>query len=375
MTQIETPIQTHTNGSIDAIDVAAYRIPTDCHEQDGTLDWDATTMVVVHTHAGAQIGLGYTYGNAAIAEIIRNQLGSVVEGANALAPQAANAAMCNALRNSGTPGMIAMAIAAVDIALWDLKARLLGISLAALLGADRWQVPIYGSGGFTSYTNDQLCDQLGRWVADGIPHVKMKVGRDAKADVKRVAAARRAIGGDAELFVDANGGYSRKRALQMAERFHDDFNVSWFEEPQSSDDFEGLRLLRDRGPAGMDIAAGEYGYRPIYFRRMLEAGAVDVLQIDVTRACGITGYLAAAALADAFQLDISAHCAPALHAHLGCALGHMRHIEYFHDHARIESMLLDGTPRRDGGALAVDRDSPGMGMTFKEADAEQFRLM
>lgn len=373
--QVDTRIQVQTDSSIDAIEVAAYRIPTDRHEQDGTLDWDATTMVVVHVRAGDETGLGYTYGDAAIAEVIGEKLGHVVRSASAFAPQAVNSAMCRALRNSGTPGMGAMAIAAVDIALWDLKARLLGISLATLLGGVRDAVPIYGSGGFTSYTTGQLSVQLAGWVADGIPRVKMKVGRDAKADSKRVAAARHAIGDDTELFVDANGAYSRKQALTLADRFQGESNVSWFEEPQSSDDLEGLRYLRDRGPAGMDIAAGEYGYRPVYFRRMLEAGAVDVLQIDVTRACGITGFLAAAALADAYQHDISAHCAPALHTHLGCALGHMRHIEYFHDHVRIESMLLDGIPRREGGQLVINRSAPGMGMMFREADAERFRLM
>ena len=112
----------------------------------------------------------------------------------------------------------------------------------------------------------------------------------------------------------------------------------------SSDDLDGLRLLRDRAPAGMEIAAGEYGYDPFYFRRMLEAGAVDVLQADATRCGGITGFLKAAAIADASHMPLSAHTAPALHLHVCCAAPRLRHLEWFHDHVRIEQVLFDGAP-------------------------------
>jgi enolase-like protein/mandelate racemase/muconate lactonizing enzyme-like protein len=235
-----------------------------------------------------------------------------------------------------------MAISAVDIALWDLKARLLELPLATLLGAVHEQVPVYGSGGFTSYSIDRLQQQLAAWVQAGIPRVKMKIGSHPQDDLERVAAAREAIGEDAALFVDANGAYARKQALAQAERLYQRAAVSWFEEPVSSEDLDGLRLLRDRGPAGMEIAAGEYGYEPAYFQRMLAAGAVDVAQAHATRCGGITGLLAVAALCQAHQIPLSAHCAPQLHAHACCAIGPLRHLEYFHDHARIEQLLFDG---------------------------------
>jgi L-alanine-DL-glutamate epimerase-like enolase superfamily enzyme len=231
-------------------------------------------------------------------------------------------------------------------------------------------VPVYGSGGFTTYSEKRLTDQLGGWAAQGIRWVKMKIGTHPEHDVARVTAARRAIG-SAGLFVDANGAYSPKQAIEFAERFAD-LGVLWFEEPVSSDDLEGLRMVRGCAPGAMDIAAGEYGYDLFYFRRMLEAGAVDVLQADASRCLGISGFLAAGALCDAFGRPLSAHCAPALHLHAAAALPRLVHIEWFHDHARIEAMLFDGAPRPERGTISPDRSRPGLGLELKRADAERF---
>jgi len=294
---------------ITRLDVSAYTIPTDRPESDGTLAWDSTTVVVVEVHAGGTVGLGYGYADTATAELIRGKLADVVRGRDAGSVTGAWMAMGHAVRNLGQPGIAAMAISAVDLALWDLKARLLGVSLPVLLDAPHARVPLYGSGGFTSYTVEELREQLAGWVHEqGIPRVKMKVGREPARDLERVRAAREAIGGDAELYVDANGAYSRKQALWYAEAFAD-LGVSWFEEPVSSDDLDGLRLLRDRAPAGMAITAGEYGYDTGYFRRMLAAGAVDVLQADATRCRGLTGFLRAGALCEAHHLELSGHTA------------------------------------------------------------------
>jgi L-alanine-DL-glutamate epimerase-like enolase superfamily enzyme len=259
----------------------------------------------------------------------------------------------------------------VDVALWDLQARYLELSLADLFGTGSGGVALYGSGGFTSYDERQLCEQLGGWASDGLRSVKMKVGREPAADPGRVARARQAIGSGVELFVDANGAYSRKQALDLAVRFAEQ-RVSWFEEPRPSSDLQGLRLLRDRCPKGMDIAAGEYGDTLPYFRRMLQAGAVDCLQADLTRCGGYTGLLAVAALCEAFELPLSAHCAPMLHAQIGGALTPLRHVEYFFDHVRIASLLFDGVLRPRGGKLCPDRSRPGHGMTLKSADAARY---
>jgi L-alanine-DL-glutamate epimerase-like enolase superfamily enzyme len=363
----------HVDVPIDHVEVSAYIIPTDYPESDGTLEWQHTTLVLVEAEAGGRRGLGYSYADLGTAHLIQEILIDVVQGHDAMAVPDGWLAMVQAIRNMGRPGVASMAIAAVDAALWDLKARLLNLPLVTLLGRVRDAVPVYGSGGFTSYSIEQLQQQLAGWVHGGIPCVKMKIGRHPKDDVYRVRAARQAIGPDPQLFVDANGAYSRKQALSFAERCAE-LGVTWFEEPVSSDDLEGLRLLRNRAPAGMDITAGEYGYDLFYFRRMLEAEAVDVLQADGTRCGGITGFLKVGALCEAQPIPLSAHCAPSYHAHVCCATIPVRHIEYFHDHVRIEHLLFDGALVPIDGALHPDLSRPGNGLEFKHKDAERYAV-
>jgi L-alanine-DL-glutamate epimerase-like enolase superfamily enzyme len=237
----------------------------------------------------------------------------------------------------------------------------------SLFGAARDAVPVYGSGGFTSYTDERLAEQVSGWARHGIGAVKIKVGSEPERDPHRMRVARGAVGPDVELMADANGAYSRKQALLIAEEFAGQ-GVRWFEEPVSSDDLEGLRVLRDRAPAGMAIAAGEYGYDLPYFRRMIEAGAVDTLQADATRCLGFTGFLGVAALCEAACLPLSAHTAPALHTHVCCAAGPVVSLEYFHDHTRIEQMLFDGLPELRDGCLVPDRSRPGNGLELRAED-------
>ena len=356
---------------IEALSAAACTVPTPEPESDGTIEWDATTVVVVEATAGGLTGTGYAYGSGAAVGVARDVLfPAVADGRRSAADvPAAFAAMVSAIRNIGRPGVASTALSATDTALWDLKARLLDLPLADLLGRVRPAVAAYGSGGFTSESAEELADQLGGWAAGGYRMVKMKVGRHPDDDVERVAVARKAIGPEVELFVDANGAYSRKQALALAERFAA-LGVVWFEEPVSSDDLEGLRLLRDRAPAGMAITAGEYGHDAYYFRRMLAAGAVDVLQADATRCGGVSGFLAADALCRSFGVPLSAHTSPTLHAHLCCACPAAVHVEAFADHLRLESLLFDGALTPDGGMLRPAADRPGLGITLDRAAAE-----
>ena len=355
---------------IERIEVRVFSVPTDAPESDGTARWDRTTMVLVRAHGAGRTGLGYTYAARAAGTLISDTLSRCAVGQDLHAPGAVFQAMGRELRNLGRRGLGWMALSAVDAAVWDLKARVLGLPLSTLLGAVRPSVGVYGSGGFTSYTVDRLQAQLAGWVAEGIPRVKMKVGTDPDADPARVHAVRGAIGQQPQLFVDANGAYDRKQALEKAQAFAED-RVSWFEEPVSSEDVAGLALLRDRLPAAMEVAAGEYASDPDSLRPLLEV--VDVLQADMTRCGGVTGLLGVAALCEAWHLPLSLHCAPAQHAPVAVTLRPLRHLEWFHDHVRIERMLFDGVAPLAGGALAPTPE-PGNGLVLREKDAARFEV-
>ncbi|MER7398948.1 enolase C-terminal domain-like protein [Streptomyces sp. NPDC000151] len=350
--------------------------PPDAPEGDGTLTWNSTTLVLVTVRSGGATGFGYTYGAPATAQVVSGQLADVVTGRCAFDVPGANEAMSRAVRNAGRPGLIAGAISAVDLALWDLKARLLDLPLVRLLGACRAEVPVYGSGGFTTYDAGQQERQLRHWVEEqGIPRVKIKIGESWGTapwrDAERVTAARRAIGDTTDLYVDANGGYSRKQAVRVAAHLASQ-GVTWFEEPVSSDDLTGLAHIR--AAVTPDVTAGEYGYALPYFGHMLRADAVDCLQADATRCGGLTVWLRAAALAEAAGLDLSGHCAPHVHAHAAAAVPNLRHLEWFHDHVRIENLLFDGALDPAGGSITPGADgAPGHGLTLRADLAEQYR--
>ncbi|GGL11517.1 enolase C-terminal domain-like protein [Mangrovihabitans endophyticus] len=351
----------------------AYTIPTDAPEGDGTLAWSSTTLVLAEASADGVTGIGWTYAPAVAAQIITGMLADVVTDADPDDVPAAWLAMQRRIRNAGRPGVAGMALSAVDNALWDLKARRHGLPLARLLGGARAVVEVYGSGGFTTYDADRQHAQLAGWVHEqGIPRVKIKIGEswgaDTGRDLARMAAARKTIG-DAELYVDANGGYARKQAIRVM-RTAADLDVRWFEEPVSSDDLAGLGQVRDA--VRPDVAAGEYGYDLVYFARM--APHVDCLQIDVTRCGGITEFQRAAAVAAAHGLEVSGHCAPHQHLAVAAATPNMRHLEWFHDHARIETMLFADAATPIGGRVTPHRDAPGNGYAFRRADAEKWRV-
>ncbi len=363
--------------TVDELHVQVFEIPTDQPEADGTMSWSSTTLVLVRVRGGGHEGLGWTYDGRTCKGVIENSLASVVLNRSILDVPAANLAMRRVCRNLGAPGVAACAISAVDTALWDLKARVLDVALADLFGRAANEVPIYGSGGFTTYDDKTTRAQLEQWVdAWAVPRVKIKIGEtsghNAPRDLARVALSRKTVGPDCELFVDANGGYTRKQAIRLGVEMFERYNVTWFEEPVSSDDLAGLREVRDQ--CRSDIAAGEYGYSPWYYTPMLIAGAVDCVQADVTRCGGYTAWREVAALVAAHQLQISGHCAPNLHAHVALSVPNLRHLEYFHDHVRIEQMLFDGALDPTGGSLSPDRGMAGHGMTLKEADGERYRV-
>lgn len=351
----------------------AFRIPTEQPESDGTLEWDSTTIVVVTIRAGGACGIGYSYTDRAAALLVTDLLAGALCGKDAMATRACWDAMARVVRNFGRTGLVSSGIAACDVALHDLKGKLLDVPVASLLGARHESVPVYGSGGFTSQADAELAAQLEDWARAGLTAVKMKIGRDPDRDLDRVRVARQAVGPDVDLYVDANGAYARKQALAFAEAAAT-HEVTWFEEPVSQNDLEGLRMVRDNAPAGMEVTSGEYAWRLQDFRSLVEAGAVDVLQADATRCGGFTEFLMADALAAAHELPLSSHTAPALHLHVCCAAMQLRNMEWFSDHVRVERLLFDGAPEPRAGHVSPDLSRPGLGLEFKRAEAERWRV-
>ena len=367
---------TYTFCPISSVRCLAYRVPTNGAEADGTLAWSSTTAVVVEVRADGLIGTGWTYASEACAAIIEQELTEAIVGTDVMDVPRAHEAMVRSCRNLGRPGIVGCAISAVDIALWDLKARVLQVGLADLFGRCRDEVALYGSGGFTTYDDERTREQLHHWVHDlGIPRVKIKIGESSGTavarDLARVRVARDTIG-DADLYVDANGAYSAKQAVRIGHEMANEHGVVWFEEPVSSDDLAGLRHVRQQVP--IDIAAGEYGYDEYYFARMLQAEAVDCLQIDVTRCGGYSAWFRAAALAAAQGMEVSAHCGPNLHLPIAHSVSHLRHVEYFHDHVRMDGLLFDGITEPKAGCLRADDTMLGHGMTLDRARASRYQL-
>jgi L-alanine-DL-glutamate epimerase-like enolase superfamily enzyme len=353
--------------------VQAFTIPTESRESDGTASWDSTTIVTVELQAGSHTGIGYAYAHEAAAKVAEYLVQREVLSTDVFSIPETHLRMDRAVRNMGRPGLVSSAISAIDNCLWDLKARVLNLPLLHLLGPARLQVTAYGSGGFTSYSDEQLINQMSNWASEGFSCVKMKIGREPERDVHRIKEVQKALQGKAKLYVDANGAYHPKTALEKS-REYGDLGVVWFEEPVSSDDRAGLRFVREHCPAGICVAAGEYAYVPDDFRELIQAHSVDVLQADGTRCGGVSNFLMASDVCEMFHLPLSAHTAPSLHATLCCALSPAMNVEYFFDHYRIEQMIFEGAIPARNGMLTPDLTRPGLGLELKQADAAKFRV-
>lgn len=363
-----------TGAKITAGRVSAYTIPTDKQpESDGTAEWNSTTIIVAELTGSGITGLGYSYANEAAAKVAEELTRKEILGHDPFDIPSLQSAMQRKARNWGRPGLVASAISAIDTCLWDLKARLLQVPLLSLLGKIRDEIPAYGSGGFTSYSEKELLAQLTGWADEGFTCVKMKIGTHPEQDVPRVQAVQKALGGKTQLYVDANGAYDRQQALHKAQHFGE-LAVTWFEEPVTSDDRIGLHLMVERAPAVMKIAAGEYNYTLDDARLLIEAQAVDVMQTDVTRCGGVTNFMKIGHLCDICHYPYSAHTAPSIHATLCCALGPAMNVEYFHDHVRIEHMIFDGAIVAKKGLLKPDLSAHGLGLILKRADAVKFQV-
>jgi L-alanine-DL-glutamate epimerase-like enolase superfamily enzyme len=353
--------------------ISAFTVPTTQPESDGTAEWNSTTIVIIELTADGVTGIGYSYANSAAAKVAEELVKKQILNTDPFDIPALHSALDRQVRNWGRPGLVASAISAIDTCLWDLKARLLEEPLPCLLGKVRDEIQAYGSGGFTSYTEKELIDQLTGWAEEGFAFVKMKIGTHPDQDVARVTAVQKALNGSAQLYVDANGAYDRQQALHKSREFGD-LGVTWFEEPVTSDDRVGLHLMVERAPAVMKIAAGEYNYTLDDARLLIEAQAVDVLQTDVTRCGGVSNFIKIGHLCEICHYPYSAHTAPSIHASLCCSVLPAMNVEYFYDHVRIEQMFFDGAITAHDGKLKPDLSRHGLGLEFKRSDAEPYQV-
>lgn len=331
----------------------------------GGLSHVGELYVQVETDEGPS-GLGFSYNHPETVAIIEQRLLPTVLGRDPFDTEGIWADMYDAVHTLGHQGLVFNAMAAIDIALWDLKARALGLPLYKLLGACRESVPVYGSGGFLNYSVDELVEEATGFVERGIPRVKMKIGldagRDDREDVRRVAAVRKAVGDDVEIYVDANGSYRAKQAVDVARRL-EDLRVGWLEEPVHAADREGLAVVA-RGTT-IPLATGEFEYHLFAFRSLMAAGAVDIVQADVGRVGGVTPWLKIAKLAEAFNLPVAPHAFDVVHLHLMCAVPNATVLEHL---SIYDDLPYKERPEPRDGILTVPADRPGHGL---ELDAER----
>ena len=241
--------------------------------------------------------------------------------------------------------------------------------LTSLLPAAHDRVPVYGSGGFCSYSLDRLREQLGGWVEQGIPRVKMKLGREPRRDPARLDAARDAIGDAPSCTSTRTAPSAPRRRCAGRGATSSEWDVTLV---------RGARVVGGLRTGCASCASTRRSTSPRVSTptsprtSATSIGCVDCLQADVTRCGGITGLLRVNGLASAHGLDVSAHCAPQLSAHAFCGVDRLRHLEYFHDHVRVEAMLFDGVLEPVDGVLVPDRSRPGHGLELKRADAQRW---
>lgn len=355
------------------------------HDPDGFVFQDATVpalkpgargrsqlFVHVRTDEGVE-GLGQCAGLTATRSLIEDALADVLLGAHPFHIEKLWHDLFWKVRGYGRKGLAFQAISALDIALWDLKAKALGLPLYQLLGPYTESVPVYASGGWTNFSLEELIEEQVGYAARGFKAIKLKVGKDfgqsEGEDLARLAAVREAVGEEVEIYVDANNGYTAKQAIRMAGRF-EEYNIGWFEEPVLADDIPGLAAVA--AATMTPVATGEHEYTKFGFRDLLMANAADIVQPDVGRVGGVTEWLKIAHMAHAFNRPVAPHAFQLVHLHLACATPNLKVVEYLGTYEESDRIWYRDCPQPEDGLLAPFPDRPGLGL---ELDPETVRAM
>ena len=331
-------------------------------------------FVHIHTDEGTE-GLGIGQASPGVRQVIEAELKEVLIGQNPFDIERLWQDMFWRVRAYGRKGVALCALSAVDIGLWELKAKALGLPLYKLLGPYADSVPIYGSGGWTNLTEEELVAEMAGFVEQRIKRVKMKVGKDfgrsEREDLRRVAAVRKAVGNDVALYVDANNGYYPKQAIYMAREF-ERFQVGWLEEPVLADDIQGLAEVRRA--TSIPVAAGEHEYTKYGFRDLIARGGADIVQPDVRRVGGVTEWMKVAHMAHSFNLPVAPHAAQVVHLHLACATPNLKAVEYMNTALEGDRVWYTEFPEPKEGMWSPFPDRLGLGLELDSHAVEKWAV-
>ena len=331
-------------------------------------------FVHIHTDQGVE-GLGISQAFPGVRQVVEEALRGVLIGQDPFDIEKLWNDMFWQVGVYGRKGVAFFALSAVDVGLWDLKAKALGLPLYKLLGPYTESVPIYGSGGWTNFTHYELVAEMVGYVGQGIKRVKMKVGKDfgrsEREDIQRVAAVRKAVGDDVALYIDANSGYYAKQAIYMAREF-EQYQVGWFEEPVPADDVRGLAEVRRA--ISVPVTSGEKEYTKYGFKELIAAGGADIVQPDVGRVGGVTEWMKVAHMAHAYNLPIAPHAMQLVHLHLACATPNLKVVEYMNTSLEVDRLWYTEFPQQRDGMWSPFPDKPGLGLELDPHAVEKWAV-
>ncbi|MDR2392026.1 MAG: mandelate racemase/muconate lactonizing enzyme family protein [Planctomycetota bacterium] len=325
-------------------------------------------VVEIKTDAGRS-GVGVTYhevGGEAVRQLIKLDFAHRLIGRSPLETEALYEETFHYIRGVGRKGLAFCAYSAVDIALWDLKGQMLGLPLYRLLGGVKNVLPVYASGGWTSYSRDELVAEAENMVRRGYGKIKIKVGveggRNPNEDLRRVRAVRDAVGPGVGIMLDANNAWTAATAVRFANRVKE-LDIMFLEEPVFADDIPGL--ARYKAGTDLPLATGEHEYTRYGVRDLIVAGAVDILQVDIARCGGFTEMLRIAAMSQAWNLSLAPHGMEHMHMHLLAAVPNGLFLERLFMFEEVADSVFSNPPVPVNGALTLP-ETPGHGMVLKE---------
>jgi L-alanine-DL-glutamate epimerase-like enolase superfamily enzyme len=351
-----------------------YEVPAHREMYDAIRRFSVLNLVSARVETDDGIsGLGFTYsiiphGTREIGSLINPSIDSLIRGLDPCDHERIWYRMWRGLDWVGRGGIVVLAVAAVDIALWDLKAKIAGQPLHQLLGGARDRVPVYNTdGGWLNHTIEQLVDETKKIVAAGFRGTKIKVGKDdPMEDTERIAAVREVLGPKRNLMVDANERFTHAEAIKRA-RMWEEFNLFWFEEPLPAEDILGHAKVKAH--TSIPIALGESLFTRQQFKDYIASDGVSILQADCCRCGGITEWLKIAHMADCYNMQVSPHFVMELHLPLVAAIPNGLFVEYIPSLDRI----LEQPLKLEDGCFRPSQE-PGLGIKWSKDKLDRYRV-